>query len=85
LAATGRRTDRIHDAASADGRFKLVTGEQSRTLGIGERICWAGSPTDPGTVTETNWAGVTIKWNNRSAQAILHNDMAQVERVLKKI
>jgi hypothetical protein len=44
-----------------------------------------GSPTDPGTVTETNWAGVTIKWNNRSVQAILHNDMAQVERVPKKI
>jgi hypothetical protein len=37
------------------------------------------------TVTEKNWAGVTIKWDNRSEQAILHNDMAQVERVPTKI
>jgi hypothetical protein len=34
-----------------------------------------------GTVTEKNWAGVTIKWDSRSEQAILHNDMAQVEQV----
>jgi hypothetical protein len=33
------------------------------------------------TVTEKNWAGVTIKWE----QTILHNDMAQVERVPTKI
>lgn len=24
-------------------------------------------------VTETNWAGVTIKWDNRGEQAIRHN------------
>jgi hypothetical protein len=40
---------------------------------------------DQGTVTETNWAGDTVKWDNRSEQAILHNDMAQVEWVLTKI
>jgi len=40
---------------------------------------------DQGTVTETNWAGVTVKWDNRSEQAILHNDMAQVEWVPTKI
>jgi hypothetical protein len=40
---------------------------------------------DFGTVTETNWAGVTIKWDNRSVQTILHNDMAQVERVPNKV
>jgi RimJ/RimL family protein N-acetyltransferase len=28
-----------------------------------------------------NWAGVTIKWDNRSLQTILHNDMAQVQLV----
>jgi hypothetical protein len=32
-----------------------------------------------GTVTEKNWAGVTIKRDNRSEQAILHNDMVQVD------
>jgi hypothetical protein len=41
--------------------------------------------TDLGTITETNWAGVTIKWDNRSVQTILHNDMAQVERVPGKV
>jgi hypothetical protein len=29
--------------------------------------------------------GVTIKWDNRSVQAILHNDMAKVERVPVKV
>lgn len=35
---------------------------------------------DEGTVTAKNWAGVTIKWDNRSEQTILHNDMGQLER-----
>jgi hypothetical protein len=62
-----------------------MTGDQSRTLGVGERVCWRKSATDQGTVIETNWAGVAVKWDSRSVQAILHNDMAQVERVPKKI
>jgi hypothetical protein len=33
------------------------------------------------TVTEKNWAGVTTQWDNRSEQAILHNDMALVTTV----
>jgi hypothetical protein len=61
-----------------------MNGEQSRLLKVGDRVCWGSTTTDVGTVTETNWAGVTIKWNNRSVQTILHNDMAQVERVLTK-
>jgi len=32
-----------------------------------------------------NWSGVTIKWDSRGEQAILHNDMARVERVPKKL
>jgi hypothetical protein len=58
-----------------------MTGDQSRTLSVGDRVGWGHTTTDLGTVTEKNWAGVTIKWDNRTAQAILHNDMAQVERV----
>jgi hypothetical protein len=57
-----------------------MTGDQSRTLSVGDRVCWGATKTDLGTVTEKNWAGVTIKWDNRSKQDILHNDMAQVER-----
>ena len=58
-----------------------MTGEQSRLLNVGDRIRWRNDQADQGTVTEKNWAGVTIKWDNRSEQTILHNDMAQVERV----
>jgi hypothetical protein len=58
-----------------------MTGEQSRALKIGDRICWQNNRADQGTVTETNWAGLTVKWDNRSEQAIQHNDMAHVERV----
>ena len=62
-----------------------MTGDQSRTLNVGDRVCWRKDQADQGTVTEKNWAGVTIKWDSRSKQAILHNDMAQLERVSIKI
>ena len=62
-----------------------MIGDQSRTLRVGDRVCWGAATTDLGTVTEKNWAGVTVKWDNRSEQAILHNDMAQIERVPTKI
>jgi hypothetical protein len=58
-----------------------MTGEQSRKLMVGDRVYWQKDPADRGTVTETNWAGVTIKWNGRGEQAILHNHMGQIERV----
>jgi len=62
-----------------------MTGEQSRTLGVGERVRWGTTATDFGAVTETNWAAVIVKWDNRSVQAILRNDMARVERVKKLV
>jgi hypothetical protein len=62
-----------------------MTGDQSRTLSVGERVCWQNDGRDQGTVTETNWAGVNIKWDNRAEQTILHNDMRQVERVIGKL
>ena len=62
-----------------------MTGDQSRLLKVGDRVCWIADKNDQGTVTEKNWAGVTITWDSRSEQAILHNDMAQVERVPTKI
>ena len=63
-----------------------MTGDQSRALDVGDRVRWGQTTTDLGTVTEKNWAGVTIRWDSRSSeQAILHNDMAQVERVPTKI
>jgi hypothetical protein len=62
-----------------------MTGDQSRGLKVGDRVCWQNDGRDQGTVTETNWAGVTIKWDNRGEQTILRNDMAKVERVQTKI
>jgi hypothetical protein len=57
-----------------------MTGEQSRFLKVGDRICW--QKTVPiKALTKTNWAGLTVKWDNRGEQTIQHNDMAQVERV----
>jgi hypothetical protein len=61
-----------------------MTGEQSRTLNVGDRVCWNTDKNDFGTVTQKNWAGVTIRWNNRSEQSILHNDVADVFTVPAK-
>jgi hypothetical protein len=57
-----------------------MTGEKSRTLKVGDKVVWQKDNSDKGTVTETNWSGITVKWESRSVQAILHNDMAQIER-----
>ena len=62
-----------------------MTGEQSRLLKAGDRVCWRNDQADRGKVIETNWAGATIKWDNRGKQAILHNDMGQVERALPNL
>jgi hypothetical protein len=62
-----------------------MTGDQSRHLRALDRVFWGGTMNDQGTVIETNWAGVSINWDDGHATAIQHNDMAQVERVPKKI
>jgi hypothetical protein len=61
-----------------------MTGSQSRSLDIGARVCWRDDKDDQATVTEKNWAGVTLKWDNRSQQSVLHNDMAFVGVVSRK-
>ena len=62
-----------------------MTGDQSRLLNVGDRVSWHNDRADQGTVTEKNWAGVTIKWDDRGEQTILHNNMTQVERVPMKL
>ena len=62
-----------------------MTGDQSRTLNVGGRVCWKTDRNDQGTVTEKNWAGVTVKWDNRGEQSILHNDMADVFAASNKL
>jgi hypothetical protein len=62
-----------------------MTGDQSRTLKVGDRVCWGAKITDLGTVVRTSWNEVTIDWDVGHTTSIQHNDMAQVERVPKKI
>jgi hypothetical protein len=57
-----------------------MTGEQSRALSIGDRVCWQMDQADKGTVSAKHWTGITVRWDNRSEQTILHNDMRQLER-----
>ena len=62
-----------------------MTGEQSRLLNVGDRVCWGESTTDCGTVVKTSWSDVTINWDNGDTASIKHNDMTQLERVTKKL
>jgi hypothetical protein len=55
-----------------------MTGEQSRGLKVGDRVCRGEDENDQGTVTEKNWSGVALKWDNRGEQPVLHNDMVKV-------
>ena len=57
-----------------------MTGRESRSPVIGARVIWHGDSKDAGTITEMDWAGVVIKWDNRDQQKILHNDMAMVTK-----
>ncbi len=57
-----------------------MTGEQSRALSIGDRVCWQMDPADKGTVSAKHWAGIIVRWDNLSEQAILHNDVRRLER-----
>jgi hypothetical protein len=38
-----------------------MMGAQSRLLKAGARVCWRDDKIDQGTITETNWSGVTLK------------------------
>jgi hypothetical protein len=61
-----------------------MTGSQSRLLDVGARVYRREDKNDQATVSEKNWAGVTLKSDNRDQQAVLHNDMACVGVVSRK-
>jgi hypothetical protein len=58
-----------------------MTGDESRKLKVGDRVCWGSTTNDLGTVAKTTWSEVTINWDDGHTASIQHNDMAQVERV----
>jgi hypothetical protein len=60
--------------------MSLMTGDQSRLLKVGDRVCWGATIMDLGTVVGTSWSGVTIDWDDGHTTSILHNDMGQIER-----
>jgi hypothetical protein len=62
-----------------------MTGDQSRLLKVGDRVRWAVTTTDLGTVASNGWGGVVINWDDGRASSIHHNDMARVERVPAKL
>jgi hypothetical protein len=57
-----------------------VTGDQSRALKVGDRVCWGVSKSDLGTVVGTSWSEVTISWDDGETSSVSHNDMRQIER-----
>ena len=61
-----------------------MTGDQSRGLKVGDRVCWGDDKDDRGTVTEKSWSGVTLKWDNRGEHAVLHNDLKMVFLIPRK-
>jgi hypothetical protein len=62
-----------------------MTGDQSRALRVGARVYWGEDKNDRGTVTEQNWSGVTLKWDSRDEQPVLHNDMEMVFLISEKL
>jgi hypothetical protein len=62
-----------------------MTGDQSRLLKAGDRVCWGSTMIDQGTVIGTSWSEVTISWDDGEASSVSHNDMAKVERVPTKL
>jgi hypothetical protein len=62
-----------------------MTGDQSRLLKVGDRICWGTTTSDLGTVVATAWNEVTIDWDDGHTSSIQHNDMMQVEWVPVKL
>jgi hypothetical protein len=55
-----------------------MTGDQSRGLRVGARVCWGEDKNDRGTITERSWSGVTLRWDDRDNQSVSHNDMKMV-------
>ena len=61
-----------------------MTGEQSRQLKVGDRVCFDGDQSDCGTVTANQARYLTIKWDDGHQSLWGHNDMKRVERVLSR-
>ena len=57
-----------------------MTVTESKGLKMGTRVYWRGDAADSGIITDTNWAAVTITWNNGDVASVHHGDMREIER-----
>jgi hypothetical protein len=78
-AANDREAPRMPSGFTAQFEPQM-TGAQSRALKVGQRVCWAASTNDLGTVIGATWSAVIIEWDDGLTASIEHNDMARVER-----
>jgi hypothetical protein len=58
-----------------------MTGEQSKQLKVGTRVCFNGEAADHGTVKATNWKYITIAWHDGHTSFQAHSDMSRVNLV----
>jgi hypothetical protein len=63
----------------------VLTGDQSRALKVGDRVCWGATTTDLGTVGEVDWSSVKIVWDDGHTSSVRHNDMGAVTVVPVKV
>jgi len=61
-----------------------MTVDESKGLKKGARVYWRGDAADSGVVTETNWAAVTITWENGQVASVPHGDMREIQRAATK-
>jgi hypothetical protein len=47
-----------------------MTGEQSRLLKVGDRVCWAATTSDLGMIVGTSWSEVTIVWDDGESNSV---------------
>jgi hypothetical protein len=57
-----------------------MTGEESRKLELGDRVCWQGDAKNQGAIKAKSWSGVTIDWDDGDSASVSHNDMGQITR-----
>ena len=63
-----------------DGGGRLTVWDTPGPIGAPTLVLLHGVTLD----ADTNWSGVTLQWDSRSEQSILHNDMDPVLAVSRK-
>lgn len=56
-----------------------MTGDHSRKLKVGAKVCWENELGAKGAVTENGRSAVKIKWDNGVTSEVMHNDMGLVK------